>query len=353
MPAFASRILPACPQLALEDPNHWIWCGSAERGDDGTWHLFASRWSKRLPFHPGWLFSSTIVRCESDRPEGPYRVVEEVLPPRGSGFWDGRTTHNPAIRRHGGKWLLFYLGVSYEGPEASAEHPVLHASERYHCVWNRKRIGVAVADDPRGPWTRPDRPLFEPDPHGWDATVTTNPSPWIHADGSVLMAYKSRRASGKPLHIGTARAAHWSGPYERWGGPIAGPDGSLLPIEDPFLWYEDGEYQMIAKEMTGRWDALPKGRWCGEHHGALHLCSADGKAWRIADQPLALTRRIVLADGRHETLANRERPSLIFQGGRPTHLLCATTQHDFMDGDPGRAGIMVWPLAGAPMPSLA
>lgn len=60
--------------------------------------MFASRWSKKLPMHPGWLFKSEIVRAVSDTPAGPYTFQEVVLPARGPQFWDGRTTHNPQIR---------------------------------------------------------------------------------------------------------------------------------------------------------------------------------------------------------------------------------------------------------------
>ncbi|MEG2500550.1 MAG: hypothetical protein RSA78_05740, partial [Oscillospiraceae bacterium] len=34
--------------------GYWVWCGSVIKGEDGKYHMFASRWKKTLPFHPGW-----------------------------------------------------------------------------------------------------------------------------------------------------------------------------------------------------------------------------------------------------------------------------------------------------------
>src|SRR5262245_42584521 len=57
--------------------GYWVWCGSVIKGDDGRYHLFASRWPKDITFHPGWMTSSEIVRAVADRPEGPYVRSEE------------------------------------------------------------------------------------------------------------------------------------------------------------------------------------------------------------------------------------------------------------------------------------
>src|SRR5262245_45244510 len=81
--------------------GYWVWCGSVIKGDDGRYHMFASRWPKDITFHPGWMTNSEIVRAVADRPEGPYVFQQVVLPARGADYWDGRSTHNPSITRHG------------------------------------------------------------------------------------------------------------------------------------------------------------------------------------------------------------------------------------------------------------
>src|SRR5262249_41603082 len=69
--------------------GYWVWCGSVIKGDDGRYHMFASRWPKDITFHPGWMTSSEIVRAVADRPEGPYVFQQVVLPARGAEYWDG------------------------------------------------------------------------------------------------------------------------------------------------------------------------------------------------------------------------------------------------------------------------
>ena len=55
------------------------------------------------------------MRASADKPEGPYRFEEVLLPPRGTEFWDGRMTHNPTIHRWRDNYLLFYIGTTYKG----------------------------------------------------------------------------------------------------------------------------------------------------------------------------------------------------------------------------------------------
>ena len=40
---FISRLQPAVAGGGFELPNHWVWCGAPIRGEDGRYHLFASR----------------------------------------------------------------------------------------------------------------------------------------------------------------------------------------------------------------------------------------------------------------------------------------------------------------------
>ena len=115
-PTFLSRLQPAVARGGFELPDFWVWCGAPIRGEDGRYHLFASRVPKEVPFHPHWLFRSEIVRAEAEKPVGPYRFAEVALPPRGGDFFDARSTHNPNIRKVGDTFLLLYMGTNYDGP---------------------------------------------------------------------------------------------------------------------------------------------------------------------------------------------------------------------------------------------
>ncbi|MEG2669703.1 MAG: glycosyl hydrolase family 43, partial [Oscillospiraceae bacterium] len=93
----SDMMLPAPVGGGFEMEGYWVWCGSVVKGEDDNYHMFASRWSKKYPMHPGWLVASEVVRASSKTPEGPYVFQEVVLPARGAEYWDGRSTHNPHI----------------------------------------------------------------------------------------------------------------------------------------------------------------------------------------------------------------------------------------------------------------
>jgi hypothetical protein len=220
------------------------------------------------------------------------------------------------------QYLLYYMGTTYPEDPPTPQRPLDRKGDPeddawYHRSWSRKRIGLAIAGSPAGPWERLDAPILEPRPGNWDAIATTNPSPWIHADGSVLLFYKSRTVAGGPLQIGLARAAHWRGPYAAIAdSPAFRFDDAEQHVEDPYLWHEDGVYQVIMKDMTGG--------TCGVHHGGIHAWSADGEHWQVADDPLAYSRDVRWDDGSTVTMGSFERPYLLIQDGRPTHLFAAT-----------------------------
>ncbi len=61
--AFYQRLQPAPAGGGFAMKDYWVWCGSVIRGEDGRYHMFASRWPKSLPFVPHWVTSSEVVRA--------------------------------------------------------------------------------------------------------------------------------------------------------------------------------------------------------------------------------------------------------------------------------------------------
>jgi hypothetical protein len=191
--AFASTSAPAAdfPELGSVPRNggfqmdgYWVWCGSVIKGDDGRYHLFASRWPKDITFHPGWMCYSEIVRAVADKPEGPYKFQQVVLPARGAEFWDGRATHNPSITRHGDTYILFYMGSThpFDDPPLGVKFEL--TDPRCIVARSNKRIGVATAKKLEGPWTRYDQPMLDTKPGTFYSFLTSNPAPVVHEDGS-------------------------------------------------------------------------------------------------------------------------------------------------------------------------
>ena len=64
---------------------------------------------------------------------------------------------------------------------------------------NHRRIGVAIAENPVGPWTRFDRPVVDISAHpdAPDALMTSNPAAWVRPDGGLLMVYKAVATKSK------------------------------------------------------------------------------------------------------------------------------------------------------------
>ncbi|MFK7692033.1 glycoside hydrolase family protein [Paenibacillus sp. HJGM_3] len=331
--------MPAPKNGGFRMEGYWVWCGSVVKGEDGRYHMFASRWPKSLPMHPGWIVASEVVRAVADRPEGPYAFQEVVLPARGAEYWDGRSTHNPHIVKHKDTYLLYYMGSTH--PLSDPEPGDGYGLSDPRCIVGRanKRIGLATAKSVFGPWTRLDAPVLSTRPGKFDSFLTSNPAPCVNEDGSVLLIYKARRYEGNThgrMTIGAAYADHYAGPYRVLSEePIFPPD--KFHLEDPFVWRSEDGYELIAKDMDGN--------VCGERHGGVHVRSRDGLHWELAEEPKAYSRHVRWDDGTEQVLGSMERPFLLFdEQGRPTHLFAAVSNGKTGFGDATETWNAVFPL---------
>lgn len=318
------HLLPAPVGGGFSMKDYWVWCGSVVRGEDGNYHMFASRWKKTLPFHPGWAVGSEIVRAVSKTPEGPYTFAEVVLPARGAAYWDGRVTHNPAIHKCGDTYVLFYIGTTFPYPDIEESDHLNHHSYQWLSARSNKRIGIATATSVFGPWERRDEPILSPRPDCFDNFLTSNPAPCIGPDGSCLLVYKTRSYREPPygpgdmfsdMMLGAAFAERYDGPYRRLTDrPLFSVSDGVL--EDPFVWRTDTGYTMIAKDW--------KGTYTGDVGALVYAASKNGVDWKVADG-VAISRDILWDDGVTRTMGNMDRPFLLFdEKGAATHLFVAT-----------------------------
>ena len=337
---FIDRLLPAPAGGGFAMDDWWVWCGSAIRGEDRRYHLFASRWPRRFPFFTGYIAASEVVRASADSPAGPYRYEEVVLPVRGADCWDGRMTHNPTIHRCGDTYLLFYIGATYNGPVPKPESLWDGTSAVPTECYARIRIGLATAPSIFGPWRRSDAPILAPRPGCWDGGIVTNPAPCVLADGRVLLLYRSNTPRG--LRIGAAMAARFDAPFERLSEePILASDERSY-VEDPFVWQGERGFELLAKDWTGN--------YTGEKGAGVHATSPDGLRWSPFRK--AYSRRVRWSDGKVTVQSSFERPQLLIENGIPTHLFAATSDGpETFKGHPttfdteSRSWNMVIPLA--------
>lgn len=317
---FRSRILPPERTQLFTLPGWDVWDGSIIRDDKGKWHLFASRWPAGR-FNQLWLTDSRLIRAESDNLLGPYEFREELHFPQ-TQPWSSNAAHNPKVFRYKGRYYMLYIGNSgYPDDIAKAREHAPGALPFANPFWNdlrfRQRSGIAVADDPAGPWMPlPKNPILDVRPDQWDAKLIVNPSACVMPDGRVLLIYKSTRLDKGGLHLGAAIADSPEGTFERVG-PAPLFEGH---VEDPCIWRESGTYRMLLKDMDGSLCGMPKG-------GVL-VESADGLHWQLASSLPAYDLTIEF-DGEPPMKAARvERVEVVLDEGNPvaiSHAVLFTT----------------------------
>lgn len=318
--AFIDRILPAPKNGGFQHPDYWIWGSSVIKGEDGKYHMFASRWTKKVGFG-NWVTNSQVVHAVADRPVGPYSFHDVVLPVRGKQYWDGLCTHNPRIVKYKDQYLLYYFGNTYDFPQPDAANPNV-SPENWRAAWMNKRIGVAVSDSVYGPWKRLDKPVIEPRSGHWDASITSNPAPAVNEKtGEILLMYKSSTDGlVPPLLLGVSKAQKPEGPYERLSeDPIfrfETEDNNRIDVEDPYIWWAGDKYEAILKDRSGE--------ICGEEGGGIHVWSNDGVNWNLFDKVQAYSRKVLWDDGTTSQHNHFERPFVLVEDGEPTHLFAAT-----------------------------
>jgi len=312
---FAKKLSAVGRILEMED--WYVWGTSPIYGPDRSVHVFFSRWpaAKKMG---GWINSSEIAHAVSDKPEGPYRFVSTVLAPRGEGYWDGTTCHNPHIQFVDGKYCLFYMGNSNRKTDT-------------------KRVGLAWSDSLYGPWERLDAPLLEPSgEEAWDNHCTTNPSFIKHPDGQYWLYYKSWNSSeyynsdhpsvrGNRKY-GLAVADNLFGPYTKHpSNPVVDfstREGNAQ-LEDAFIYHEGGKFKMLARDM-GFFD----------HEVGLFLESNDGLSWSeplIAYFNMKHYRDEPPAPDHLKRYGRLERPQLLFDNGKPVYLFTASQGGNYMN----------------------
>ena len=288
-------------------PGYITWCGSMTRTMDGKCHLYLSIWEEKWGFE-GWVTHSKAGYASADDPDGPYTFHGVTLDgTHKDGDWDRDVIHNPWILQHGGRFYLYYVGNWGDG--------------EYWDHQKRQRVGVAVSDNPGGPWTRLDTPMLPSRPGLFDAGITSNPTVCALPDGRFMMIYKGSAPhpaykNGVVSH-GAAFADSPVGPWTRRDKPIFSVEGARFSAEDPCLFYWNGALHCVMKDM-GRY-------YCPDEERALvHFTSRDlGESWQKAEPFVFSTRRVPFDEGGEREIARLERPFVYQEDGAPAMFFAA------------------------------
>lgn len=308
---FHSRLMPAPLNGGFRLDGYWVWCGSVIKGDEGKYHMFASRWPNSTPFSPYWLTNSEIVHAVSNTPEGPFELSDVALPPRGAEFWDGQMTHNPAIRKFGDTYLLYYTGTTYKGERPSATNPVGETDALKLEAHQGERIGLATSKSPYGPWKRLDKPILDVVPNSWEQYLVSNAAPLILKDGRVMLYYKGVEKL-RVNAIGLAMADCPTCEYKRISNQ---PLNMGIGAEDPFIWQENGKFKALMLDHERRYSPDKE---------IFYAVSDDGLRWRVPKNSIAVSRKVLWVGGAMKKMNSTERPHVLIENGRPTHVFFAT-----------------------------
>ena len=226
----------------LESPDWFVWGCSPILDEDGKVHVFFSRWPESFG---NWLTKSEIAHAVADNPEGPYKIIGTVLKGRGGDYWDAHTIHNPTVQKVGDQYVMFYIGNNldrakdFDGHNASTQRIGMAVTKDLNGEW--KRVGEEPILDVSGSKEQ------------WDSYLTTNPAFLQHPNGESWLYYKAwDRYNDNLRKMGLAVANDPKGPYEKYDqNPVVNFSEMGKQVEDAYVFYyaEKQKFYMIMRDM--------------------------------------------------------------------------------------------------------
>lgn len=285
-----------CSQV-VSVPGYCVWCGSMTRTPDGKCHLFLSMWEEKWGFEHGWSMHSLIGYAVSDEPDGKYDFKGIIM--QGSGkenAWDRDSVHNPFVLYHEGKFYVYYSANYGDG--------VMTTHTR------NQKVGVAVASDPLGEWTRFDQPLFRMPDGSVCEYFSSNPSICRMADGRFILVYKLVNRETRSVVISAAFADHPLGPWIFSEKPIFEVPGVQFAAEDPCVYRRGNKLYCLLHDMKNYY--VPD-----KFRTIIQFESDDGLSWRPSDPLYVISREVTFEGEGKKLLYRMERPFLYLENDVP------------------------------------
>jgi hypothetical protein len=319
----------------LNDPDRFVWGGSALKGDDGKYHMLYSTWESgdSLPkFGDSWVLHSKIAYAVSDHPDRDFKFQKVVLQGRAlegdSLAWDAQMVHNPHLKRFNGTYYLYYIGSKDPGPQPQGSKG--ENVNKRNRVQQSQKIGVIAfnnfQDLMSGNFKRPDQPLLsprtrvksndivDPSPEGTQAKpdniIVVNPAVVQRpSDGKFLLFFKGNlyEPHWKGVH-GVAISDSPTGPFipsDDFVFDIKDKNGKISSAEDPYVWYHQKHKRFYAvfKDFTGN--------ITGKEPGLAVLESLDGMDWTKPESSFFMAKEVILKNSDTIKVHHLERPQLL------------------------------------------
>ncbi len=302
---------PDCGKLDLRPADRWSgynrtsdntssWGGKVVRDivNASLWHIFVAEFTGECGLDY-WAPMSRIVRAESTSgPAGPFVFAAEVA----ATFATNPTVaYSPADNMY----LLYYIGCPFPQPEhCAAPHFSCGTGDALN-----GESGVSLLTSPDLlTWTSSGM-VFNGsiEPNAWDAD-TSNPSPFVLANGSVILAYRgcpeNCQVEDTEL-ISIASASTPAGPFER-SAPGEQPIFAN-PNEDPHVWQDSrGNWHLLMHSLENG------GGWGGPKIGRHAFARDVHGPWTFGNTTLAFNTTVQFTDGSVVDYSRRERPQLLW-----------------------------------------
>ena len=297
--------------FVLQEPGWHVWCNAPVLADDGSIHLFVSRWPVKAGFEPGWYTACEIAHYRAERAEGPYRYVETVLKGDGrAGSWRKAAPHNVTVVRLPDKRYAMLFIANNGAPMKPGDPKSFPATQK---------IGMFLASSLDGPWLPAGRDgliLDTPaDPAIWShgsRVGVNNPTLLPMPDGKFHLYYKALSDRfGAVRRMGLAIADRVEGPYRFEPAPLTANEGT---IEDGFAFRLRDEVCLLVTDCHG----------AGFGGGYIYR-SRDGRTFDPkpvrAFEPLDRYVTTWAGPKHHYFKWVLQRPALLLdRAGHPTHL---------------------------------
>jgi hypothetical protein len=306
----------------LVDPEHRIWDRTVITWKDGRYHAYYSRWTGA---HPRWLTDSEVVHAVSDTPEGPYEDMGVVIANRNPDGWDIVDAHSQYAVVAEDKVLIYYQTDDLRGkftPEGDSPFPsrawLDDRKANRQTIRDSQRIGLAIGDDPAGPFTRSPRPVVTPDSSPRIKNITDNPAVVYH-DGRYTLIFKSD-AAGKKGAFRIQMVGHSArpdGPFHVGDKPVY----DRKQTEDATAWFDtvSNRYYMACHVM-------------GRHDIAM-FTSTDGIDWEPAFQRTLMKKEFLLSDGKIWKPERVEQPRILTDENGTPVMICVAVADDDVNGN--------------------
>lgn len=245
---FKKRMGKVSENSVFKMEGYYVWCGSVAKGADGMYYLYFSFWPKSGHFDNDWVIYSKIGYAVSDNPYGDFKYCGIALD-RGIG-WDSGAVHNPAVIKHKGKYYMYYMGNYGNGEfwnHRNNQRIGVAVSDSPHGPW--QRFDTPVIDVNKNGFDS----LMTSNP---SVTIGYDGKFYMIYKG---VTDNGNYPMGGAVVCGIAVADNPTGPFKKYDKPVMVNPEHDRSVEDAFIWYENGRFYSLAKDFQGYFTKAGKG----------------------------------------------------------------------------------------------